>query len=189
MRQCWLRPNRRALSLGFFFPSLFLLTGLFIVNGTTRSPDYWVISCLGWLMILAGLWLLIFVIYFMFLPRLAFENGELLVYMQSSKPIRVPIDIVECFFLGQAPSLLAGSNHNESETATIVVRLAESATDWKNVDVKSALGRWSDGYIVVNGTWSEPINSKLIQLLNAKLIEAQQKNKTKKDRETSSCDY
>lgn len=174
MRQCWLRPNRRALSLGLFFPSLFLLSGLLILRGTAQIPDYWMFSYLGWSMMFLGILLTMFVIYFMFLPRLAFENGELLVYMQSSKPIRVPIEIVECFFMGQAPSLLAGSNHIDSETATVVVRLAESANDWKNVDVKPALGRWCDGYIVVRGTWSEPIDAKLIQQLNTKLAEAQQ---------------
>lgn len=37
-------------------------------------------------------------LYQMRLPRLAYQADELLVYLQSSRPIRVPIEVVELFF-------------------------------------------------------------------------------------------
>lgn len=118
-------------------------------------------------------------------PRLAYGNGELWVFLGTPLPIRVPIDLVECFFLGHGPSLLAPANDKEPETQTIVVRLAESATDWKHRDVKPALGHWCDGYIVIRGTWCEPISPELVQRLNARLVEAHRQERQAREDQTA----
>lgn len=78
-------------------------------------------------------------------------------------------------FLGQGPSLLPqliGFRKDVEETSMIVIRLAESAEQWKHFDVKPALGLWCDGYITIRGTWCEPITSDLLKRLNDCLITA-----------------
>jgi len=108
--------------------------------------------------------------------RLAYEAGYLLVNLGATGgPIRVPIDVVECFFLGQGPTLLPRPflTHDAiDETSTIIVRLAESASEWKHLDVKAALGLWCDGYITIRGTWCEPITVDLVRRLNHHLVDA-----------------
>src|SRR6185503_11484600 len=100
-------------------------------------------------------------------PRLAYDEGALLLYLRGSRPIRVPVEIVECFLLGQAPTMLPGKQHEHSEAASVVIRLSESAADWVHRDVKPALGKWCEGYITLRGTWCEPLNVATINRLNA----------------------
>ena len=115
--------------------------------------------------------------YWMRLPRLAYERGEMLVFLDSAQPTRVPIDIVECFFLGQGDSNLPKLAGREPETQNVVVRLAESAPDWKHRDVKPAFGHWCEGYITIRGAWCEPIHRDLMQRLNRRLAEIQRERK------------
>jgi hypothetical protein len=103
-------------------------------------------------------------------PRLAYGDEQLLVYLRAGKPRSIPIEVVECFFLGQAPSLLGRASSDVDEpTSTVVVRLAESAAAWKQFDVNARLGRWCDGYITIRGTWCEPITVDLLKSLNHRL--------------------
>jgi hypothetical protein len=114
-------------------------------------------------------------VYLMFQPRLSYANEQLYVRLRPGPPIQVPIEAVECFFLGQGPTLLPrafGNREKVEETSTIVVRLAESADPWKHFDVKPALGLWCDGYITIRGTWCEPITKELLKRLNENLIAA-----------------
>jgi hypothetical protein len=118
----------------------------------------------------------------LFQPRLSYANEQLLVRLRPGPPIQVPIDAVECFFLGQGPTLLPrpfGSRDKVDETSTIVVRLAESAERWKHFDVKPTLGLWCDGYITIRGTWCEPITNALLKRLNENLIAAHREIRAK----------
>lgn len=102
----------------------------------------------------------------LFVPRLAYEDGHLLVHLRAGAPVRVPIEIVEVFFLGQASAEVA---EGERESSTVVVRLAERAKEWHEAQVRSALGEWTDGYITIRGTWCEPLRPELLQQLNKRL--------------------
>lgn len=113
-------------------------------------------------------------------PRLAYDQGYLLVYLSGSRPIRVPLEIVECFLLGQAPTMLPGKKQEHVETSCVIVRLSETAEEWSHRDVKPALGKWCDGYIMLRGTWCEPLNVQLVNRLNAQLAEAHQSLKQAK---------
>jgi hypothetical protein len=108
-------------------------------------------------------------------PRLAYASGCLDVYLTGSRPIRVPIELVECFFLGQGPSLLPplpfGNATSEIQTATLIVRLAESAVEWQHRDVRTRLGMWCEGYITIRGTACEPLDGRLVARLNRRLVE------------------
>lgn len=167
----WLHTNRRAFCLAL----VALLAALAVAIGMAwMSPNGWVRGAAAivatFLAYGSGL-----CIYMMFQPRLSYENEHLLVALRPGQPIQVPIDVVECFFLGQGPALLPrrfGAGDKLEETSTIVVRLAESAEAWKQFDVKPSLGLWCDGYITIRGTWCEPITNELLKRLNDNLIAA-----------------
>ncbi len=125
----------------------------------------------GWIGIFGGGGMIVLLAWQSRQPRLAFEPGHLLVYLRSGRPYRVPIEIVECLFLGQAPSRLPSKRHESTKTATVVVRLAERAESWRERDVKPALGSWRDGYITILGTWCEPLDRDLVNRLNQRLAE------------------
>ena len=84
--------------------------------------------------------------------------------------MRIPIDIVEVFFMGQGPSKLGHGQVDDAETQNVVVRLAEAAKEWHHFDVKPALGHWCDGYIILRGAWCEPINAQVLERLNKRLV-------------------
>jgi hypothetical protein len=104
---------------------------------------------------------------------LAVERGELLVFLRSDGPIRVPLSIVEGFLIGQGPSFLPGKRLEQLEASTVVIRLAERATEWAKVDVEPRLGYWCGHYITIRGAWCEPLSVDLVNRLNARLAEVQ----------------
>lgn len=166
----WLRPNTRALCMGMILPMVAISIGIALLfafeNPAARIS--------GGLLASLGGALTLFLVWQMALPRLAYDDGHLLVYLQASRPIRVPIEIIECFLLGQAPTMLPGKRHEHAETASVVIRLSETAADWADREVKPALGKWCGGYITLRGTWCEPLDVTVINRLNAQLAEAHQ---------------
>lgn len=177
MPEVWLRANRRALLLGMLLPALLLVASGWLL-GVSLLAEMWigwtVVAALG---LLIGAYVAIQLFFWMRIPRLAYENEQLLVYLDSATPTRVPIEIVECFFLGQGASELPKLEGKEPETANVVVRLAESAREWRHRDVRPNLGHWCEGYITLNGAWCEPINNQQLQQLNQKLIAAHRQQK------------
>jgi hypothetical protein len=181
MPEIWLRNNRRALVVGMILPGLWLAIALAaagIALATAQSP--WIVV-LAAALALPPLWLLAGLAYALSRPRLAYENGELLVYLELAQPTRVPIDAVEVFFLGQGASELPNLRGREPETQNVVVRLAESATEWKHRDVRPALGQWCEGYITLRGSWCGPTTRDVMQRLNRRLAELQRERKTAAD--------
>jgi hypothetical protein len=169
MRETWVRSNTRAVAVGLVLPALLLIAGLvcLLFFGTP------VVKWLGIGIIVAAGLLTITLLWLMRLPRLGYEDGWLLVYLSSTMPERVPIDVVECFFLGQSLSLVVPGRKAAVPARAIVVRLAESAAEWQNRPTRPALGEWSQGYITLGGTWCEPIHPRLLQRLNERLVEIQ----------------
>jgi hypothetical protein len=177
MPEIWIRPNRRVLLFGLVLPTLLLCAGLcsLVVGNAPGAHGMWYILG-GILLALAGV--AIYTIYQMISqPRLGYSAGYLLVYLEGSVPEKVPIDVVECFFRGQAEGLLRGADGRDAEVATVIVRLAESATQWHHRDVKPAFGMWCEGYITIRGTWCEPITTELMKQLNQRLVEAHRARK------------
>lgn len=170
MAEVWLRPNRRALLLGMLLPGLLLLGG-----GWLLAVSLWGQMWIGWTalsacVLMVGVLIALQLLYWMRVPRLAYEDEHLLVYLDSATPTRVPIEIVECFFLGQGASELPKLEGKEPETANVVVRLAESAKEWRHRDVRPTLGHWCEGYITLNGAWCEPIDAESLKRLNQRLV-------------------
>jgi len=138
----------------------------------------------GWIFVALGLVSVPLIIWSSSQPRLAYSDGYLVVFLGTLGPLHVPIELVECFFLGYGPSLIPLIG-GKLQTSTIVVRLAESAKEWKHRDVSRQLGHWCDGYIVIRGTWCEPISAELVQRLNARLVEVHRQVKAARELETA----
>ena len=170
MRECWLKTNRRATVAAFALPVVLILLAVFFVAiGFREDHTAWTIGT-GAAFAAVAVIIMIPIVIAARLPRLAYEDGFLLVYLRGRSPIKVPIEIVEVFFLGQGPAMIKAKG-GEAETTTIVIRLAESATAWHHRDVRAMLGQWVDGYIVIRGTWCEKIDAELMQGLNRRLVE------------------
>ncbi len=124
---------------------------------------------IGWMAIALGGALFGLLLRQMSQPRLAYEPGYMLAYLRLGSPVRVPIDVVECFFLGSGPLKLSDQVNAPFRTVSLIVRLAEKATDWTDRPVKPALGRWAEGYIMIHGTWCEPLSLEVVTRLNTRL--------------------
>jgi hypothetical protein len=173
MSETWLRPNTRALALGMLMPALATALLAVWLSGIVVAPPVGWFRLAAGLLLSGGVFLLVALLIQMRQPRLAIADGSLLVNLRSGSPLRVPLEIVEGFLLGQSPTLLPGKRHRQSETRTIVIRLADRAEEWSHIDVKPSLGKWCDGYITIRGTWCEPLSVDLVNRLNARLAEVQ----------------
>jgi hypothetical protein len=181
--EIWLRSNRRVFLLAAVAPSLLLAFGLPVAFGIFVVAPAAVRAGAG---LLAGLGAVLLIVLGLYArqPRLAFDGRHLLVYLRT-RPIAVPIEFVECFLLASGLRELPGHAGRQVEVAHLAVRLAERATDWANVEVKPALGKWCGGYITIHGAWCEPLSLNLVRQLNSRLAEAQEKRRN--DRLASSA--
>jgi len=167
--EVWLKPNRRIYLLGgivaLAFAAAMFVGGIVIDVLMIRIG---LIAVGAFLSVFAFIW-----------ARQGWAAR--LVYLDDHLQVRlggtthsIPIDLVECFFLGQGP---AGIGPEESEASSIVVRLAERAEDWKKVEINRRLGLWCDGYITIRGAWCEPISPSLMDRLNKRLAEVHRQRK------------
>ncbi len=168
--ETWLRTNTRAVLVVVVATAIVLGGGLLALGYSLREPS-------GWLRIVAAAIVIVAAVAIALLllelrrPRMAYRQGELLLWLRGARPIRVPIEVVECFWLGQAPSLLPGKRHEHTETAAIVIRIAERAAEWRHQEVKPQLGSWCEGYVTIRGTWCEPLSIDVVNRLNRRLAE------------------
>ena len=175
--EVWIQPNRLPLAIALIPNALLML----LAAALFAFWDHWGMRIFAAVILLFALSGTIGILVLMRLPRLGYQNGALVVYLRRGAAERIPIDVVECFFLGQADSRLPKQGDDTGddgpETTTVVVRLAEAAEDWARRDVLPALGNWCEGYITIRGTWCEPINGTLIKELNRKLVEKHRQQK------------
>jgi hypothetical protein len=170
--EVWLRSNVRAAMAGLMVPVIMFVLGLAVaLQGLGQVPGW--ARAVGWLLVGLSSLLIGLLIWYARTPRLAFDGEHLLMYLRSTEPIRVPLDLVECFLLGSGLKTLPGSGRREVQMSHLAVRLAENAPDWAQVDVKPALGKWCGGTITIYGDWCEPLTVDLVNRMNARLVEAQ----------------
>lgn len=179
MPEVWLRTNRRALLLGLILPALLALVGLLLIALTITQQWHWGLHLVAGVMLAAALFLTGNILWLAAQPRLAYERDLLLVYLEGREPVRVPLEIVECFFLGQGPSELPKIDGVEPETSNVIVRLAERAKEWHHRDTKPAIAHWCEGYITLRGAWCEPISGEALKELNHRLATAHREQKSR----------
>ena len=170
--ETWLKSNTRAIVFGMVLPGfvLGLMLGLVWI---TPAELFWV-RIVGGLIAVGAALVLILLLIQARRPRLAYRDGQLLAFLRTSRPLTVPIDLVEAFFLGRGPSMLPGEGNRDVQTMNLIVRLAERAKDYHEREVNSALGVWSEGYITIRGTWCEPLGTEVASRLNRRLHEVKQ---------------
>jgi hypothetical protein len=166
--EVWLRSNRRVMLVACVAPLLLLVLGLPVALNVLVEAPWYARAIAGLLAVLGALFLNMLVWYGR-LPRLAYDGRHLLVFLRTAGPLEVPIEFVECFLLGSGLRRLPGRSGREVQVVQLGVRLAERATDWAQVEVKPALGKWCGGYITIYGTWCEPLTVELVNKLNARL--------------------
>lgn len=131
----------------------------------------------GWVRFLAAVVFLLAILLLLGLihqlnrPRVAYRNGQVLFYLKAGGPIEVPVEVVEAFFFGQGLANLPPwlTTFEETETVNLVARLSKRSPQWHRMRIKPALGRWEDGYVVIHGTWCEPLTDNIIRQLNRRL--------------------
>ena len=175
-RDIWIRGNRRAFST-VLVPTLLVFAAA--VSCLTPAVGELHIGLRFVAAMSAGFSLVVIIslLYWIFKPLLAYQDGHLLVYLNPPHIIKVPIDLVEVFFAGQSDSFMPHAQEDASESRNIVIRLADRATDYHHRKVKPIFGSWEDGYIVVRGTWTEPINRETFRFLNKSLVAAHRQQK------------
>jgi hypothetical protein len=172
MRETWLSPNRRAIWFGCIPPLAMTLIGAWLATWATPEGSFW-LRAAGFVLLVLGLGLTLMLVWQLFAPRVAYENGQVLFYLRGGSPIAVPVAIVEAFFLGQGPVQLAGMTTRQ-EAVNLVARLSQRHLEWARRDVKHALGAWCDGYVTIRGTWCEPLTNDVVRRLNRRLHEVKQ---------------
>ena len=113
MADVWLKTNQRALILGMILPCVLIAVGLIvpIVAGLDDKP--WA-RWLGYALAGFGIGLLALVGMQFRTPRLAYQTGELLVYLSGPAALRVPIAVVECVFLSAGAGQILGRKATKS---------------------------------------------------------------------------
>lgn len=170
MRETWLRTNRRALAFGTVSPAVLAILGIGLFLRGSASDSNW-LTWLGATFAVLGGGLVAAIVMQMRLPRVAYQNGEVLFNLRSGPPIPVPIELVEAFFIGQGPLMIPGSQSRADATVNLVARISQRDPSYAEREVKAALGRWSESYVTIRGTWCEPLNGELVRRLNHRLRE------------------
>jgi hypothetical protein len=170
MTERWLHPNRRVQLCELALVLLVAVAGVWFGwrNGHDTGPQ-----AIGLLMIAGGAAVAFWILVQMTRPRIGYRDGQLLVNLRMVGALTVPIQHVECFFLGQSSAPLPGGAKWNSRVSTVVVRLSESASQWSHRDVLPVLGKWTDGYITIYGTSCEPLDVQRVNQLNRRLREVQ----------------
>jgi len=176
MTEVWLKQNRRAVLMGMLFPIVAELIGLTIATVGWFAPQT-VLFWIGTTIFVLAQMALIGVAAHAATPRIAYRDGNLYLYVRSGGPVRVPIGVVEGFLLGQGPTMLPGQTH-DWETSTLVMKLADKAEEFRQVESKPALASWCNSYVTFRGTWCEPLNIEVVTRLNTRLgaIRAERKS-------------
>jgi len=181
MFEVWLRCNRRVLFLAMVPVAVLCLLGL-AISGSDAVPMPRQVGIA--LFVAAGL-LLVGLIRQLWQPRVAYRNGNALLFLKSGAPLSVPVHVVEAFFLGQGPARLPGSATSSTKTVNLIARLSQRDPQWQHREVKAALGTWAEGYITIRGTWCEPLTTELLRSLNHRLREVSQERAAALEKEST----
>jgi hypothetical protein len=175
MSEIWLYNNRR-IGCVLFLSSLVLLIACGAGVYLAFRGSAMLLRVIASVMLLLAGWLSVCQAIFLITPRLVFDGKNLNVHL-GSRPISVPVDVVEVFFLGQGISPIQPTRGSEIVNSTVIVRLAEAASEWHHRSVDKRYGNWCDGHITIRGVWCEPLTLDVIRRLNHRLVETKRRNR------------
>lgn len=171
MREVWLKSNSRALLMSILPVALVETFALLVaVLGGFVFDNPVLMWCGGLVWVVSSIVLVGLVLQWS-QPRIARDGEYVLLFVRGGLPVRVPLNLVEGFLLGQGPTMLAGPSH-ELETANLVIKLADKAEEFQKVEVKSTIASWCNSYVTIRGTWCEPLSVEIVNRLNMRLYEA-----------------
>jgi hypothetical protein len=176
--EIWLRTNRRALLLGMIPPAVLATISVLLIFGLPDRAPPTVVRAIGGMLLAVSLAVVAALAWHIRRPRLAYRDRQVLVWLRPGGPIRVPLEVVECFLLGQTSSFLPGGDERNVETSALIMRLAQKAEDWQHLDVKPQLGAWCQGQVIIRGTWCEPLSVPLVNRLNQRLYDVSHEKAT-----------
>jgi hypothetical protein len=107
-------------------------------------------------------------------PRLVLEGDRVRVHLAPGRIDPVPLEIVECFFLGSRlePPPSGDDSTGGARVRTLVMRIAERAVDHAARPTLPLWGAWSEGSVTFDGRWCEPLSVDLVCRLNRDLATA-----------------
>lgn len=172
----WLAANRRlACLLTVSVILLVLLTGIAAVavwrGADSSAAALWIVAAGAALSlpiggVAAAAWK----------PRLLQSGEQLVVYLGPGCRESLPLSVVEVFFLGSQPLDHRGEHAAAGEAAfrvgTLVVRVAERATDINSRTTKGRWAAWENGYLIIDGRWTEPLTVETVRRINGRLMVA-----------------
>ena len=124
-----LKANRRISWVFLLFGLVLLATA---VGGITISQQWiddppvarqravmWVIVGVALVLAAAGFWLVMTAARFFLRPRIGLRPDRLLVYVRGWRPYELPLDVVECFFIGQHAAGLATATRSGAPASRV----------------------------------------------------------------------
>src|ERR1700736_5348933 len=102
MPETLLRPNLRAIYAGMVLPTATVMVGLALALGPWQAESW--LRGIGWALTAFSALILTLLLWQTRQPRLAYEAGHLLIYLRSGSPIRLPVEVVQCAFIGAGPT-------------------------------------------------------------------------------------
>ena len=123
-------------------------------------------------------------------PRLVLEGDEVRVRLSPFRIETVPLDMVECFFLGSRlePPGPRDTDSGGHRVRTLVMRIAERAHAHAGRPTLPAWGNWQEGSVTFDGRWCEPLSVELTRRLNRMLAEAKRAARDRKAAPTAGVD-
>ena len=111
-----------------------------------------------------------------FRPAVSAAGDWLLVRLGPGRTERLPLTAVEVFFLGSQPLDHRGGPADAAAAAfrvgTLVVRVAERSTAVAKRSGGGPWAAWENGYLVIDGRWTEPLTVETLRRINGRLIVA-----------------
>lgn len=104
-------------------------------------------------------------------PRLALDGDVVVVRLAPLTVHRVPLGVVECVFRGSEP-ITEEAGPPKFRVGTLVLRLAERATEWRQRPSFRPWGTWEDGHVVIDGRWCEPLSPESARQIAVRLADA-----------------
>lgn len=108
------------------------------------------------------------------LPRIVVSGRSLRVRLALARVEIVPLECVECFFLGSRlePPRPGDQRTGGNRVRTLVMRIAERAVEHGTRTTFPPWGAWEGGSVTFDGRWCEPLSVDLVRRLNRELAAA-----------------